>query len=44
MKKDNAIEISHMTKKFDVYSDKANTLKEKLLFWKRGNKERYKCT
>lgn len=39
MKKDNAIEISHMTKKFDVYSDKANTLKEKLLFWKRGNKE-----
>ena len=28
-----------MTKKFNVYSDKANTLKEKLLFWKRGNKE-----
>ena len=28
-----------MTKQFDVYFDKANTLKEKLLFWKRGNKE-----
>ena len=39
MKKENAIEVEHMTKKFNVYSDKANTLKEKLLFWKRGNKE-----
>lgn len=39
MKKDNAIEVRKMTKKFNVYSDKANTLKEKLLFWKRGNKE-----
>ena len=28
-----------MTKKFNVYSDKANTLKEKMLFWKRGDKE-----
>lgn len=39
MKKDNAIEVKNMTKSFNVYSDKANTLKEKLLFWKRGNKE-----
>lgn len=39
MKKENAIEVKNMTKKFDVYSDKASTLKEKLLFWKRGNKE-----
>ena len=30
----NDLEIS-----FDVYFDKANTLKEKLLFWKRWNKE-----
>ena len=39
MKKENAIEVRKMTKKFNVYSDKANTLKEKLLFWKRGDKE-----
>lgn len=39
MKKENAIEVKKMTKYFNVYSDKANTLKEKLLFWKRGNKE-----
>ena len=39
MKKENAIEVIKMTKKFNVYSDKANTLKEKLLFWKRGDKE-----
>ena len=39
MKKNNAIEVRKMTKKFNLYSDKANTLKEKMLFWKRGNKE-----
>lgn len=39
MRKENAIEVKKMTKQFDVYSDKANTMKEKLLFWKRGNKE-----
>ena len=39
MKKDNAIEVKNMTKQFNVYSDKASTLKEKLLFWKRSNKE-----
>ena len=39
IKRNNAIEVKNMTKQFDVYFDKANTLKEKLLFWKRGNKE-----
>ena len=39
MRKENAIEVKKMTKQFNVYSDKANTLKEKLLFWKRSNKE-----
>lgn len=39
MKKENAIEVKRMTKQFNVYSDKASTLKEKILFWKRGNKE-----
>lgn len=39
MKRDNAIEVKNMTKVFSVYSDKANTLKEKLLFWKRGKRE-----
>lgn len=39
MKSTNVIEVRKMTKKFNVYSDKANTLKEKLLFWRRGNKE-----
>lgn len=39
MKKENAIEVKDMTKKFNVYLDKASTLKEKLLFWKRANKE-----
>lgn len=39
MKKENAIEVKKMTKKFNIYSDKASTLKEKLLFWKRANKD-----
>lgn len=39
MKKENAIEVKNMTKKFSIYYDKANTLKEKLMFWNRGNKE-----
>ena len=39
MKKESAIEVKQMTKQFNVYSDKASTLKEKILFWKRGNKE-----
>ena len=39
LKKGNAIEVKNMTKKFNVYFDKASTLKEKLMFWARGNKE-----
>ena len=34
MKKENAIEVKKMTKQFNVYSDKASTLKEKILFTK----------
>ncbi len=33
-KKNYAIKIDHVTKKFKVYYDKANTLKERLVFWK----------
>lgn len=36
---ENAIEIRRMSKTFKIYLDKANTLKEKLLFWYRGKKE-----
>lgn len=39
MEKDVAIKISHVCKNFNVYFDKANTLKEKLLFWNRNDKE-----
>ena len=35
----NAIEVRNMTKVFKVFLDKANTLKEKLLFFSRGKKE-----
>ena len=34
-----AIEVKNVSKTFDVYLDKANTLKEKMLFWKRNRKE-----
>lgn len=36
---ENAIEVRRMSKTFKIYLDKANTLKEKLLFWYRGKKE-----
>ena len=36
---DTAIEVKNMTKEFKLYLDKANTLKEKLLFFSRGKKE-----
>ena len=39
MKEENAIEVSHVTKKFKVYYDKGNQLKEKVLFWKRNRYE-----
>ena len=34
-----AIEVQDVYKSFDVYLDKANSLKEKILFWKRNRKE-----
>lgn len=37
---DNAIEVTNVYKTFDVYYDKANTIKEKVLFWNRNRKEK----
>lgn len=34
-----AIKVQNMTKKFKIYSDKANTIKEKIIFLVRGKKE-----
>lgn len=34
-----AIEVNNLSKDFKLYYDKANTLKEKLLFWKRKENE-----
>ena len=40
MKKENAIEVRNMTKSFKLYSDKPNTMKERLVRgWKKNNKE-----
>lgn len=41
MKKDekNSVVVKEMTKSFKIYLDKANTIKEKLLFLSRGKKE-----
>ena len=39
MLKENAIEVKKMSKNFNVYYDKANTLKEKIMFWNRNRKE-----
>ncbi len=39
MNKNNAIEVRNMSKSFKVNNDKAHTLKEKLLFWNRGETE-----
>ena len=40
MKKDDySIEVKNVTKKFKVYYDKPNTLKERLVFWKKTKKE-----
>ena len=33
------ITVEHVDKSFEVYLDKANSLKEKVLFWKRNRKE-----
>lgn len=37
--KENAIVVDHLYKDFKVCYDKANTIKEKLLFWNRGKTE-----
>ncbi len=39
MKTKYAIEVKDVTKKFKIYYDKSNTLKEKLLFWNRNKSE-----
>ena len=38
---DYAIEVINVTKKFKIYYDKASTLKEHLLFWKRNKSEEF---
>lgn len=37
--KDIAIEVKNVTKTFNVFYDKTNTIKEKILFWNRTKKE-----
>ena len=32
--------VEHVYKSFNIYMDKANSLKEKLLFWNRNKKEK----
>ena len=39
IKTDDAIIVDHVCKNFNVFYDKTNTIKEKLLFWNRGKKE-----
>lgn len=39
MKEEYSIVVKNMTKKFKVYYDKPNTLKERLVFWKRNKIE-----
>lgn len=38
-KSDIVIDIKNVSKQFNVYFDKANTLKERIIFWKRNNHE-----
>ena len=40
MEKNIAIKVTHVTKRFKLYYDKAHTLKEKLLFFSRKNREK----
>ena len=39
MQKGKAIEVKKMSKNFNIFFDKANTLKEKVMFWNRNRKE-----
>ena len=36
---DIVIDVKNVSKHFNVYYDKANTLKERVIFWKRNNHE-----
>ena len=38
-KSDIVIDVQNVSKHFNVYFDKANTLKERIIFWKRNNHE-----
>ena len=38
-KSDIVIDVKNVSKHFNVYYDKANTLKERAIFWKRNNHE-----
>lgn len=38
-KSDIVIDVKNVSKQFNVYFDKANTLKERIIFWKRNNHE-----
>ena len=37
---ENRIVVENVYKSFNIYMDKANSLKEKMLFWKRSRKEK----
>ena len=39
-KNEDRIVVEHVYKNFNIYMDKANSLKEKLLFWNRNKKEK----
>ena len=36
---ENSVVVTNLTKRFKIYYDKANTLKEKMLYWKRNENE-----
>ena len=40
VEKDVAIKVNHVSKRFKLYYDKAHTLKEKLLFFSKKNKDK----
>ena len=40
VEKDIAIKVTHVSKTFKLYYDRANTLKEKILFFSKKNKSK----
>ena len=40
MENEDRIIINHVYKTFNIYMDKANSLKEKMLFWNRNRREK----